>query len=342
MTISNKDIAAQLRTNANELTANANELTALANQVDPPVSTTPTPSTTGPVGIGGNWNLKWSDEFTASSVDLTKWRKGRPSEAAGGHHGYAYDDKNKELGFYLPNQVSVRDGNLVLTAAKRKLNVLKNPMKQGVFVKGLETDTFNSPVESGMWDYETGTVTTGADLNGWVSAMANPKPDGSAGSTWTKQPPTLAMEPGVFIEARIKLPKGKGLWPALWLLPTDGSWSFEVDILEVVDPACRRLAQHLHANNGAIDYTANPGLGLDVGVDMSADFHTFGLDWTKEYVRWYFDGKLTQETNKNVPNVPMYLIANLAVGGSWPGDPDSITRFPAEMVIDKLRCWQRA
>jgi beta-glucanase (GH16 family) len=45
-----------------------------------------------------------------------------------------------------------------------------------------------------------------------------------------------------FVEARIKLPKGKGLWPAFWLLPVDGSWSNEVDILEVVDPAGRRLA----------------------------------------------------------------------------------------------------
>ena len=158
---------------------------------------------------------------------------------------------------------------------------------------------------------------------------------------WKPAPATFDFLYG-WVEARIKLPKGQGFWPAFWLLPTDGSWSFEVDILEQVDPTGRHLAQHLHANNGAYDYTNAEGPGWDSGIDLTTDYHVYAVNWTMDKIQWLVDGKVTQETSTNVPNVPLYLLLNLAVGGSWPGNPDSSTPFPSSMLVDWVRVWQQA
>jgi beta-glucanase (GH16 family) len=121
----------------------------------------------------------------------------------------------------------------------------------------------------------------------------------------------------------------------------DGSWSFEIDSMECVDPTGRHIAEHLHANNGAIDFTSNPGLGLDMAQDMTADFHTYAIDWQPGSLKWLIDGKVTQQTTSNVPNVSIFLIMNLAVGGNWPGDPIAATKFPPEMIVDYVKVWQR-
>jgi len=75
---------------------------------------------------------------------------------------------------------------------------------------------------------------------------------------------------------------------------------------------------------------------------MTADFHTYSVDWQPGSLKWLIDGKVTQQTTSNVPNVPMYLILNLALGGNWPGQPTAATKFPAEMPVDWVRVWQQA
>ena len=104
----------------------------------------------------------------------------------------------------------------------------------------------------------------------------------------------------------------------------------------------RRLAQHLHANNNAVDFTKYDGLGWDRGIDLTADFHVYAVNWTKDKLQWLVDGKVIQETSVNVPNVAMYLLLNLAVGGNWPGNPDASTQFPSSMLVDWVRVWSPA
>ncbi|HWH98975.1 MAG TPA: glycoside hydrolase family 16 protein [Propionibacteriaceae bacterium] len=309
----------------------AKSLRAMADTLDPPTPSSPPaqPPTAAPVGATGSWRKTFEDGFDGTALDLTKWRTGRPADATGGHVGYAADQGEKT--FYLGEQVSVKDGNLALTATNKPLTVVRDASRQGQ----LQGDTYYRPNDQGTWQYRSGTVTTGADLNGWTSAKA------SAMKDWTKKPPTLQVLYG-WIEARIKLPKGKGLWPAFWMLPVDGSWSYEIDILEQVDSTGRRLAQHLHANNNAVDFTKYDGLGWDSGIDLTADFHVYAVNWTKDKLQWLVDGKVIQETSVNVPNVAMYLLLNLAVGGNWPGNPDASTQFPSSMLVDWVRVWSPA
>ena len=139
-------------------------------------------------------------------------------------------------------------------------------------------------------------------------------------------------EPSSLQRARVYgLPYGSFPWTAPGRSRST-RWSVSI-------PTGRHIAQHLHANNGAIDFTSNQGLGVDMGQDMTADFHTYSIDWQPGSLKWLIDGKVTQQTTSNVPNVPMYLILNLAVGGNWPGDPTAATKFPAEMLVDWVRLW---
>jgi beta-glucanase (GH16 family) len=142
-----------------------------------------------------------------------------------------------------------------------------------------------------------------------------------------------------WFEIRTRIPKGKGYWPAFWLLPVAREWPPEIDILEILghEPATIyftthwRDAQRKHAEDGH----------KWKGPDFSADFHTFAVDWEPGLIIWYVDGIERARTEKGVPSEPMYIIANLAVGGDWPGKPDQATVFPGYMDIDYVRVYQK-
>ncbi|MGE5223122.1 MAG: family 16 glycosylhydrolase [Omnitrophica WOR_2 bacterium] len=137
-----------------------------------------------------------------------------------------------------------------------------------------------------------------------------------------------------FFEMRAKMPPGKGLWPAFWLMPNPTGWPPEIDVLEFLGSQLTTIYMSLHGNSGSSQsyYT---------GPDFSADFHTFGVKWAPDSMVWYIDGvaRKTYTTVSNIPNIPMFIIANLAVGGSWPGSPDANTVFPAYFDIDYIRVW---
>ena len=76
-------------------------------------------------------------------------------------------------------------------------------------------------------------------------------------------------------------------------------------------------------------------------ADWSAGFHTYAVDWTPSTLTWLLDGKPVASTTKNIPSKPMYILANLAVGGDWPGLPNASTPFPGVMEIDYIRVWAR-
>lgn len=142
-----------------------------------------------------------------------------------------------------------------------------------------------------------------------------------------------------YFEMKAKLPAGQGLWPAFWLLPTDLSWPPEIDIMEVIGSAPNQLETSVHFDAGG--HQMNNKSTTVQG--MTTGFHTYGVDWQKDKITWYFDGAKIHETATPAGmNKPMYMLANLAVGGEWPGSPDASTKFPASLEIDYIRAYADA
>ena len=153
------------------------------------------------------------------------------------------------------------------------------------------------------------------------------------------------------IDIRAKLPKGKGIWPALWMLPqnnTYGSWprSGEIDIMELVGQEPGKVHGTLHYGPGPGSTQINNTYTLNSGTFYD-EFQVFSLEWQPDVIRWYVDGNLYATAEKsafgglNYPfNEEFYMLINLAVGGNWPGSPDVNTLFPQYLVVDYVRVYQ--
>ncbi|MGE5566531.1 MAG: glycoside hydrolase family 16 protein [Parcubacteria group bacterium] len=147
--------------------------------------------------------------------------------------------------------------------------------------------------------------------------------------------PSFSQRYGYF-EMRARIPGGKGVWPAFWLLPADMSWPPEIDVMESVgDPATVYMTVHApKQKKGAKSETAKVAPGA---------FHTFAVAWDPRELVWYIDGR--EAARKPTPpgvDQPMFLIANLALGGYWPGDPDETTPLPVTFAIDYIRAYRFA
>ena len=140
-----------------------------------------------------------------------------------------------------------------------------------------------------------------------------------------------------YAEIRAKIPKGQGLWPAFWLLPTDRTWPPEVDILEALGDDTRKYYTTIHSRE-----TGSKSMIMHAfpTPDLSADFHTYGVKWTPEELVWYFDGRrmVSAKTPSDL-HKPLYLLVNLAIGGGWAGPPDATTPFPAHYLVDRIRVY---
>ena len=155
------------------------------------------------------------------------------------------------------------------------------------------------------------------------------------------------------IEARIKVPKGNGLWPAFWMMGSDfltgRPWPYngEVDIMEVLGRNTTEAYSTLHAPayNGGGGY----GQKYAAGADLSLDFHVWAAEWDSKGIRFFLDNRLVFNAAKDtVENTrgpwiydhPFYLILNLAVGGDFPGPIDASTPFPSRMLVDYVHVYQ--
>ncbi len=154
------------------------------------------------------------------------------------------------------------------------------------------------------------------------------------------------------IEARAKLPAGKGLWPAIWMLPTKweyGIWphSGEIDIMENVGywPDSVLSSVHTGAYNGTINTQKTKGVNRK---DLSKAFHVYAVEWTADAISFYIDKILYHVfTNEHIGSEAwpfdkeFHLLLNIAVGGNWGGKygvDDNI--FPQKMQIDYVRVYQ--
>ncbi len=155
------------------------------------------------------------------------------------------------------------------------------------------------------------------------------------------------------IEARMKLPHGRGVWPAFWMMgesieqipwPACG----EIDIMEVPGHEPGKLHSTIHGPG----YSGQHGLTRSIVLPGSATFgdayHVFSVDWSPGKIAWSLDGHVYHtETPADLPSgakwvfdgAPFFLLLNLAVGGHWPGYPDATTKFPQELRIDYVRVY---
>lgn len=144
-----------------------------------------------------------------------------------------------------------------------------------------------------------------------------------------------------YVEMRARLPKGKGLWPAFWLLHNqENGIRPEIDVVEMLGNNTQVVYQtYHHFNNGQLRSTPTYEVWK---TDFSAGFHTYGMQWEPGKITWYVDGEARNSyANGSVAAEDMYLLVNLAVGGNWPGSPDGNTRFPAKLTIDYIRAYTR-
>lgn len=154
------------------------------------------------------------------------------------------------------------------------------------------------------------------------------------------------------IEASLKVPTGKGTWPAFWMLPTDwayGAWpnSGEIDIMEHVgyDPNVIHISFHTQSYNFKL---GNQKTAAKTVAGATTDFHTYRIDWTPYAVRGYIDGVLLVEyinDGKGSASWPFnkkfHILLNLAVGGDWGGAQGiDANAWPASMVVDYVRVYK--
>lgn len=143
-------------------------------------------------------------------------------------------------------------------------------------------------------------------------------------------------------EVFAKVPRGRGLWSAFWLLPSFERWPEgvavlpEIDVMEHIGHETRTFHTTLHTNqNGTLESFPYDHTVRQV---LSDKFHLYSVVWTESSVDWYLDKRwVASHPTPSDFTRPVHFLLNLAVGGSWPGNPDATTRFPATFRIDFVR-----
>ncbi len=270
------------------------------------------------------WKLVWNDEFEGDRIDPSKWA----FDIGNGFFDYQHNVwipgwGNEELQYYTqePQNVFVKNSLLTIRAVKESLHGC-----------------------------------------GYTSARLKTRQrDGT---------PLFTKLYGKF-EFRAKVPWGKGLWPALWLLPQEdryGGWaaSGEIDVMEIVGEKPHEVLNSLHFGS------VYPKRSLITHVhalphgSTVADWHVYSVEWEPGEIRFYVDGVLTAthdhwwscsktrdgkglEPNRAADlnpwpapfDQPFYIVMNVAVGGNFPGAPNPATPFPAELVVDYVRVYDK-
>jgi beta-glucanase (GH16 family) len=166
-------------------------------------------------------------------------------------------------------------------------------------------------------------------------------------------------------EARIKIPRGQGIWPAFWALGDDfraAGWPKcgEIDVMENVGREPDKVHGTVHGpgysgGNGISGTFELPRVSANRGADESTaapafadDFHVFAVDWDAAKLTFSVDGRVYHTVTPADArgtwafDHPFFLLLNLAVGGNWPGPPGDDTPFPARMFVDYVRVYERA
>jgi beta-glucanase (GH16 family) len=157
-----------------------------------------------------------------------------------------------------------------------------------------------------------------------------------------------------YFEIRMKVPPGRGLWPAFWLNPEDQRWPPEIDIVEIVNngrDTTRNSFHNIHPGRPADEAPINVQLdrwgSYRPNFDYADGFHRFAVKWTPDRVTHYVDDVPVAERHliwrhsDGSDGGPVHVLVNLAVGGDWPGPPMDTAEFPAILQVDYVRVWQK-
>ncbi len=236
----------------------------------------------------------------------------------------------------------------------------------------------NTPVDSSKWTAEIGGGGWGnQELEYYTNSIENAYHDGN-GSLVIKaikltQPSNLTCWYGPCqytsarlitkrkfeqkygrFEARIKIPRGQGMWGAFWLLGNNidtVGWATcgEVDIMENIgrEPNIVHGTIHGPGYNGANGISSSYSLANNAA--FADDFHVYKTEWSENLVQFYVDGSLYKTIRPSdipqgaqwVYDHPFFVILNFAVGGPWGGVPDNTSVFPQTMLIDYVRVYKR-
>jgi beta-glucanase (GH16 family) len=258
----------------------------------------------------GDYTLAWSDEFNDYSLDESVWNY----DTGNGTNGWG----NNELEYYTSDEANIRVEDFEINGESGT----------GLVIEALEESY-------GSYDYTSAKITTKDNFD----------------FTYGK------------VEARIQLPvdegNSTGIWPAFWMLGSnidEEGWPEcgEIDIMELVGDEPDTIYCNLHYDYDGDhvwtgDWSDENMYTLDSG-DFGDEFHTFGIEWEEGEVSWLLDDEVyyTQTSwcssldGENAPfDRDFYIILNLAVGGDWPGSPDSDTTFPKTMTVDYVRVYQK-
>ncbi|MDR3588258.1 MAG: glycoside hydrolase family 16 protein [Negativicutes bacterium] len=166
---------------------------------------------------------------------------------------------------------------------------------------------------------------------------------------------TFAQAYGRF-EARIKIPTGKGLWPAFWMLGSDfdkkeDNWPDcgEIDIMENIGSEPSAIHGSMHGPGYYDDKAITGSFSFADYRKFSADYHVFAVEWDKDKVRFFVDQNNYETITKQevlsygkwVFDKPFFILLNVAVGGEWPGKPGQATVFPQSMLVDYVRVYKK-
>jgi beta-glucanase (GH16 family) len=249
------------------------------------------------------WTLVWNDEFDGPDGSAVDSTKWTQET---GNAGWG---NNHELEYYTAGTANavVQGGNLVITATTQGASALQ--------------------CQYGTCQYTSARMNTSGKFEQMYGRF----------------------------EARIKLPAGQGLWPAWWLLGDDiGSVGWpqcgEVDIMENIGstPGTNYGSLHGPGYSGGQDLTGS--YTLPGGATLWQDFHVYAAEWDSSSIQFFVDGvDYETRTPADVPagdtwvyDHPFFVILNVAVGGYWPGNPDSTTTFPQTMEVDYVRVYTKA
>ncbi len=216
----------------------------------------------------------------------------------------------------------------------------------------IDTETWTHEIGGNGWgnnesQYYTSNPTNSSVANGYLTITALQETVGSNQYTSAR----LITKDKVYvkfgkIEARLKIPMGQGLWPAFWMLGNNiGSvgWPYcgEIDVMEHVNSE-NLTHGTAHWYNGEHVYQGAP-----ISNNSPDEFHTYAVVWDATKIQWLLDGNIFYGLNiANGANgtsefqEDFFLLLNLAVGGNWPGYPNTTTVFPAEYVIDYVRIYK--
>ena len=263
-------------------------------------------STSTDGGTLPGWVLTWSDEFNGSdgsAVDSTKW----VYDTGGGGWG------NSELEYYTSGTANAvqQGGNLVITATTANAS----------------SYTCSYP-SNGPCHYTSARLKTLGKFS---------------------------QQYGRF-EARIQMPEGQGIWPAFWMMGDNintANWPAcgEIDVMENIgkEPTINHGSIHMPASGSTSDDQLTGMYTLSGGAKLGDAFHTYAIEWTSSQVTFYVDDMLYETQTKAGAtgrtwefDHPFFILLNVAVGGTWPGSPDSTTTFPQTMKVDWVRVYQPA